>query len=527
MDDVAPLDNVSWGLPDVALMPGPRDGDAFSETPIFDLLRAAAARAPEAVALASQAGKLRYADLWRLAQNAAHAIAALVPPGAPVGCLLSRTPEAIAGLLGCLISGRIALILDPANPAERLAALLEDAAPALLLLDRAPTFQHAIPELPLSTALAGPDRAWPADRGWDPDAPLAVHFTSGSTGRPKGIVLSARSVLYRALETVEMSAVTPNDRVFAPSIFIQSSGLSLLLGSLARGARVVLANLSSEGAGAVLKLLAREAITVLSIPPPVLRMLLSLEQSAEAFRAVRSLRTGSMALARGDLALWRPRFPPWCEIAHTYASTEALYIAWWIVPADDSGAGATLPVGAIRSSHEHALLTEDDRPASPGEPGELVLRSRYLALGEWQAGRLVAGRMPPAAGKPGWRVFRTGDVVAIQSDGMLRVAGRADRQIKINGVRVEPGEIEAVLRGEAGVTDAAVVSIAGAAGITLCGFVAAAPPDEAALIAALRRRLSAALPAALRPSRLFVLDRLPTLAAGKTDYVALRRLVGA
>ena len=107
---------------------------------------------------------------------------------------------------------------------------------------------------------------------------------------------------------------------------------------------------------------------------------------------------------------------------------------------------------------------------------------------------------------------------------MLRLLGRADRQVKINGVRIEPAEIESILRSEPGVTDAAVVAVPEAGSVTLHGFVASLEPDPAALVAALRHRLAASLPMTLRPAKLTVLPQLPSLPAGKTDVSALARL---
>ena len=110
---------------------------------------------------------------------------------------------------------------------------------------------------------------------------------------------------------------------------------------------------------------------------------------------------------------------------------------------------------------------------------------------------------------------------------MLRLLGRVDRQVKINGVRIEPAEIEAVLRTEPGVTDAAVVAVPGPGSVTLHGFVASLEPDHAALVAALRSRLAASLPMTLRPSKLTVLPQLPSLPIGKTDVGALARLAAS
>jgi non-ribosomal peptide synthetase component F len=514
-------DETIWGLPG-AIMADPIPGaERFSTTPLAEHLRIAAAFDPQAVAVVGQTGQLRHADLLRLARNVAGAVAACVPPGRPVACLLPRSPAGIAGLLGCLISGRLCMVLDPANPPERQASLLADAAPAALLVAQPPPFAQAAPVLMLAQAMAQAGSEGEAEGEADPDAPLVVHFTSGSSGRPKGIVLSARSVLFRSAALAHRWALTPQDRVFAPSMPIASSGLCMLLAALTRGALVVLADVAAEGANAVLRLVEREGVTCAAIQPPMMRLFFRLESAGSALRTLRSLRIGASALSRVDLAAWRPRLPPGCAVWHSYASTEAIEVAGWAVPPDESGPEATVAAGMLQASHDYALLDENDRPVRPGEAGEMVLRSRYVALGEWQGGRLIPGRMPPVAGRPGWRLFRTGDLLLVQPDGLMRLLGRADRQVKINGVRVEPGEIEAVLRTEPGVADAAVVANADGGGVTLHGFVVSAAADRAALVASLRRRLSAALPSALNPARLTVLDRLPLLPGGKVDLVAL------
>ncbi|MSO99810.1 MAG: hypothetical protein EXR07_01980 [Acetobacteraceae bacterium] len=512
---------IRWGLPGVPIAPPLPGADDFCTTPLLDLLRASAERAPDAIALTGQTGHLRYADLLRLILNAAASVAALVPPGGSVACVLPRTPEAMAGLIGCLVSGRPCLIVDPAAPAERLAGLLEDAAPTAAMVNEPLPFRPAMPVLMLADALEGPGQTWRPDVLWDPDAPCAIHFTSGSTGRPKGIALSARSVLYRGLHGAVSQRWVADDRIYTQAIPAGSNGLSTLLAALAKGARLVLSHLPSEGASAVLRLFEREALTVAIAPSTIFRMLFPLRRSTAAFGALRLVRIGAGSLPKTDLAAWRAALPRDCAIQHTYASTEALVVAQWFVPPGDEAAEPVLAAGMLQPTHDHAILDEDGDPVAPGETGELVLRSRYLALGEWRGGTLVPGAMVPAPGYPGSRVFRTGDLVRIRKDGLLCVVGRADRQVKINGVRIEPEEIEAVLRADPRVAEAAIVAITGTAGVTLHAFVAAKDGDRADLVAVLRQRLAAALPAVSRPASLTVLDRLPALPGGKIDLIAL------
>jgi acyl-CoA synthetase (AMP-forming)/AMP-acid ligase II len=513
----------TWGLPGAKRGPCVPGADAFCARPVHELLQEAAVRAPQAIALVSRASSLTYSELLRLAQNAAAAIAALVPPDQPVACVLSRTPEAMAGLLGCLMSGRLCMVLNPANPVERQAMLLDDAAPAALLLDKPLGFPNATPVLTLDAALSGPGGTWRPDRHWDPDAPFAVHFTSGSTGRPKGIVLSARSALYRGLHASESIGLGGNDRIYIHSLHVESSGLAGLLGALAKGARILLANAAVDGAGGLLRLLEREAATVLTSSSRLLRTLCHLDRARDAFRMLHTLRIGAGALARADIENWRELLPPGCRVLHCYGSTEALVIAQWFVPGNDAAAEPVVAAGIPQPGYDLAVVGQDGDAVLSGDIGELVVRSRYIALGEWQDGGVARGPMLPVPDRPGWREFRTGDLVRMRGDGMMRVVGRADRQVKINGVRIEPAEIEGVLRAEPGVMDAAVVARTGPEGVTLHGFVATTKADEAALIAALRQRLVSALPMASRPARLTILDRLPTLPGGKIDLGALSR----
>lgn len=526
----APLnDDAIWGLPGAKVAECHKGAEAFCETPLLELLRRGAAYDPDAVALVGRSGALRYSELLRIAQNTATALAERIAPGEAVACLVPRRPEAIAALIGSLISGRVCLILDPANPALRQRDLLSDLAPAALLLAEAAPLPYDAPALMLADVLAGPDRIWRPDAAPDPDMPLSVHMTSGSSGRPKGIVLSARSVLYRALSNNQDMRLTRTDRFVMPSGPFAGAGLSALLGALACGARSVLTSFAEDGAGTTLRLIERERVTCAVFQPPMLRVLLSLERASAAFAAMRCVRIGAAGLPRADLAALRRSLPPDCGVWHTYASTEALFVASWQVPSDDSGPEATVAVGMPQPNHDYALLDESDRPVAAGEPGELVLRSRYLALGEWRQGRVVPGRMLPVPNRPGWRCFHTGDVLQVQPGGLLRLLGRVDRQVKINGVRIEPAEIEAVLRTEPRVTDAAVVAVPGSStgSVTLHGFVASREPDHAALVAALRGRLAASLPMTLRPSQLMVLPQLPSLPVGKTDVNALARLAAS
>jgi len=351
-----------------------------------------------------------------------------------------------------------------------------------------------------------------------------VHYTSGSTGRPKGIVVSLRSAFVRAASFLDDWAMDASDRLLAVTPPSAGSGLAFVIAALLSGARLLVASLAADGAAAVLRLARREAVTIVVAGPSLTGMLLRLDGGGGAFAHVRMLRVGAAGIRAQELAGWRVLLPPDCAVSHTYASTEAMIIASWTIPAGYAGAEPYLPVGRILTRVDCRLMDEDGVPVGAGEIGEMVVSGRDVALGEWREGRLVAGRVGPDPARPGWRVFRTGDLMRLGADGLLRFVCRADRQIKINGVRIEPGEIEAALRREPGVADAAVAGRTIDGRMVLEAFVAAPDCDAAALRSALQARLRGALVPAMRPSRLLVLAALARLPGGKVDLVGMRRV---
>ena len=274
----------------------------------------------------------------------------------------------------------------------------------------------------------------------------------------------------------------------------------------------------------MLRLASQERVTCAISGPALWRAMLQVDPSAKAFRTLRGMRIGNAALPYADIVAWRKVMPPDCKILHTYASTEALVVAQWFVPTDVRADAATVTAGLLQPSMDYAVVDDDGRAAASGAAGELILRGPLLALGEWQDGRLVPGRRLPLPDRPGWRCFATGDVVRLEPDDMLRVLGRVDRQVKINGVRVEPAEVEAILRAEPGIREAAVVAVTREGHVTMHGFVTAPAREESELLIALRRRLATALPPALRPAKLAVLETMPLLPGGKIAYRTLAKL---
>lgn len=473
--------------------------------------------------MAGTAGRLSRPGFLHIVRRVAAAVQRHVPVGARVAAFLPQTPLGVAALLGCASAGLVCVVLNPADPPERLRLVLEDVAPAAVLFDDGLALQVPWPAgavaIPLSDCLAGDGdvAAWLHD----PDAPCMIHYTSGSTGRPKGIVLSSFTVMARAAMMMERQDMTAADRYLIPTTISDGSCVAAHIAGVLCGGTQLVVSFAAEGPGGVVRLAAREGATILAGPTAMLRSLRSLAAVPQAVALLRLLRIGGSGLPADDLAAWRALLPAGCGISHSYASTEALVVSDWSLPIERVAAGATVSVGRMLPGVEYALLDEQDRLVADGEAGQMVLRGRQLALGELQGGQVVPGRMVPDPLLPGARVFRTGDVLRRDADGMLYFAGRADRQVKVNGVRVEPAEIEAVLRAEEGVRDAAVVQLDDGA---LHGFVAVPERDWAEVQPLLIARLRTGVPAAMRPRRLHVLPVLPLLPSAKHDLAALQLL---
>lgn len=225
-----------------------------------------------------------------------------------------------------------------------------------------------------------------------------------------------------------------------------------------------------------------------------------------------------------DLAALRAVLPADCHIRLSLASTEAATIFHWFVSPEAIQPGQPVPCGYLARAAAITLLDEAGMPAGPGEPGELVVRGETLALGAWQDGRMLPGPFVPDPAHPLSRVYHTGDIIRLRSDGLAAFVGRRDRRTKIRGLRADPADLEEALRLCAGVADAAVVVREDDDESSLVALIvpedAALPPD----LVALRAQLASQLPAHLLPAVIRVIATIPRLPSFKPDLVALQTL---
>jgi amino acid adenylation domain-containing protein len=524
---------------------GPPSRAAAGETvPVRIAARAAAV--PDAVAVVGAAERLTYGELLRRADALArHVRWAGLGPESRIGLLLERSPAAVAALLGVLRAGAVAVPLDPESPPARLAAMAEDARLALLLISGgtskggAEGVPEEVPRLdpaPIFRAVDSTDaEPLPAP---PEEAAAYVIFTSGSTGRPKGVVNSHRALANRLRWSLAGVGPEPSDAVLhkAPSSFDFS--LWEVLAPLAAGARVVLAAPGRQGdPGHLRRRIARERVTVAHFVPPLLDLFVEAAEAAEADRgelaALRRVLSGGDALPpdlrdRACAVLAPVKSGPGATLCNQYGPTEAAIDVTLGATSPADGPGP-VPIGPPGDGVRLAVADRSLRPMPIGVPGELLIAGAQVARGYEGRPAATAESFVPdpfidGASGPGARLYRTGDRAVLRPDGRFAVLGRLDRQVKVRGYRIEPGEVEAALRSHPAVRDCVVDTADGEDRDALAAWVVPADAEDAPGAEALSRHLSDRLPPYLVPHAWALLPELPRTPSGKIDRRAVKRL---
>jgi acyl-coenzyme A synthetase/AMP-(fatty) acid ligase len=466
---------------------------------------------------------------YRQVRRSVHALMAQIadlPAGRPIVALLHNTATFPIVFLAHLGAGRALVPVDAGDPPERQRAILQETAPAAILLGEGVTlaedpFDPALPRIrmqfdPVEPAIPPISQVHLSD-------PAGVAYTSGSTGRPKGLAFSQRQFLLGTAEYVDACHINANDRILCLAS-LSGAGCRDALVALFTGATLRIVDIKTSGVGAVIRALQTERITILSFVPSVLRVLARLDSAAHAFRHLRILDLFGDRTSAADIALFQTILPPDCKIRLSLASTEAATMFHWFVRPEALTDDQPVPCGYLARGVSIALLNESGGPAADGEPGELVVRGRGLALGAWQEGRLLPGPFLTDPDDPEARIFHTGDVIRLRPDGLAEFLGRRDRRVKIRGLRADPAELEDALRLYPGIADVAVIVRSEDGEASLVAYAVAADPAEPPDWRKVRDALTGLLPTHMIPAAIRFLPAIPRLPNFKPDFVALQRL---
>jgi amino acid adenylation domain-containing protein len=483
---------------------------------------------PNAVAVAIGSTRLSYADLNRSANRLARRLRDLgAKRGKRVGICLERSPEMVIAMLAVLKSGAAYVPLDPTYPQARLRTMLEDADSVVLV-----TTERISAELPPHAARPLYIDQEPAEAGAADDnlglpvgaADIAyVIYTSGSTGSPKGVLVTHGGVLNHLAWRSSYFQVDPSDH------FLQSASLSFddsvweILEPLSAGACLVLTRPRFEyDSSYLVKLMVEQRITVACFVPSLLRAVIEEPEIASCDR-LRRLEIGGEALPVSLQRRVLERLPR-TACHNGYGTTEATIVSLDWRCADIPGQ-STVPIGRPIANTQVYILDGQRQLVPPGVLGEIYIGGAGVARGYLNRPELTAERFvdDPFGRVAASKLYRTGDLGRMRADGVFEFAGRVDDQVKVRGVRVELGDIEAAILDHPAVRSTAVICHETPSGTRLTAYVVprdVGPVPSADLRAFVRDRI----PSAVIPNRFESIAALPLTASGKLDRRSLPAL---
>jgi non-ribosomal peptide synthetase component F len=404
--------------------------DSWIDCPIFARFEVIAERYPEKIALDDAVLCLTYRDVQQAAHHLAHRVEVAVPVGRAVGIYLPNSALFSIAALACLAAGRVFVPIDQNYPSERNDQIIKEAAPAAIIVDHSEgttcPSMAAIHHLDIASSLNQKRNDKFLFRR-QVDGPAVVLYTSGSTGRPKGICNDQRAILHRVIDFTKTCGLNVNDRFVLLSSPGTIAGIRDTFAALLNGASLYIADPYQLGMNGILCVLREHGITICYAVPALLRELLQLSMAKQAFNDLRIVRFGGDRILADDITLCRTVLPKSCRILIGFGLTEVPTIFQWFVPPDWKPDGPTVPCGYPSPDISVSLLAEGGATAARGEAAEVIVKSRYVALGTWQNGQLHSESIETDPDDPAARVIHTADMVRMRDDGLVELVGRKDR----------------------------------------------------------------------------------------------------
>jgi amino acid adenylation domain-containing protein len=499
------------------------------ETSIPKRFEKIAGQFPDRVAVTMRNRTLTYQELNQAANRLAHAI--LAQRGEtqePIALLMDHDIPLIVAIVGVLKAGKICVVLDPSFPKDRSVFLLEDSQASLLITDNENLYlavEYAnercgfvdINELDSGFSIDNPGLPI------SPDGFAFLIYTSGSTGQPKGVIQNHRNLLHDSLIYCNGLHICADDRIALLYSCSASQGLKITFAVLLNGAALYPFNLRQKGVADFAVWLNQEEITIYFSVPVVFRHFVSTITGQEKFPHLRIIQLGSDLVTSRELEEYQKHFSADTILIIRLGATETGTLRRMYFNLESPLEETKNAVGYATEDADISLLDEEGEEEKCDAIGEIVVKSRYISPGYWRRPDLTREKFfsDPDGGDK--RIYYTGDLGRLRSDGLLYHLGRKDFQLSIRGHRVEAGEIEALLLAQDNVKEALVTTGKAATGADDDHLIAYIVPFEKPFpsTSLLRRAAREKLPAFMVPSDFVFLESLPLTPNGKVDRLAL------
>ncbi|WP_277758205.1 non-ribosomal peptide synthetase [Pseudomonas sp. A34-9] len=496
--------------------------DCPMDRPLHSLFEQQVRSKPDAIAVQFAEQRLTYGELNAQANRLAHHLRGLgVQPDSRVAICVERGPELVIGLLGILKAGGAYVPLDPDYPLQRLNYMLQDSAPVALLVHAATRDLLGEPGVPLIDLDLGAWQDHPHDNPQVPGLDAAnlayMIYTSGSTGTPKGVMIEHRSACNMVHWGSQLAPPTEHGALLQKAPYSFDSSVWEIFWPLCSGMRLVLARADGNRDSAYVTQVIREQnITVVKFVPALLQQFIEQDDVSQCTSLTDVLNGGgelTVALARQV----RERLP-WVRLHNVYGPTETTVdSSGWTLEPGEPVPQTLVPIGKALSNTRLYVLDAGDQPVPFGVSGHLHIGGVGVARGYLGLPQLQAERFIDSPFVAGDRLYRTGDLVRYGADGNLEFLGRNDFQVKLRGVRLELGEIEARLLEHPAIREAVVL----VRDERLVAYYSVRAESPEPTLEALRKHVLAQLPEFMVPGAYVMLAALPLTPNDKIDRKAL------
>lgn len=393
-------------------------------------------------------------------------VQAVAPKQQAVALIMEHDLEMVIGILGVLKSGNIFVTMDPAYPEDRLTYILEDTGARMILTDDA---NQAIAErirdkvsrniavLNINELHDIPNTDNLQEHA-QPESLAYIMYTSGSMGHPKGVTQKHRNVLHYIMNYTNGTHISPEDRLSLIPSFSFSAAMMDTFASLLNGATLCLYDIRRKGPAELGRWLIDEAISVYHSVPTVFRHCMASVTPDMTFSGLRLIDFGGEPVSGADVELFKKYCSDSCILVNGLGATELNVIRQYYINKQTELKGNLVPVGYPVADTEIILIDEQGRKVRYNQPGEIVIKSEFLSPGYWGMEEQTGKVFKPDPEGSSKRLYYTGDLGRLRTDGCLEHLGRKDLQLKIRGIRIEPTEIETILMEIPSIREAAVVS---------------------------------------------------------------------